>query len=58
MKFWRNLLRDNFAGKAMASLLQCELPSTVPEWAKGLSVAAFTARRAYLIADAMLEARK
>lgn len=51
-------LRNHFAAQAMASLLMCEMPSSVPEWAKGLSVAAFTARRAYKIADAMMEARK
>ena len=58
MKFWSKLLRDYFAAKAMAAMLTTELPHEVPEWAKGLTVRAYLARRAYLMADAMLEARK
>ncbi len=58
MKFWRKLLRDYFAAKAMASMLTTGLPDKVPEWAKQLTVRAYIARQAYSMADAMLEERK
>lgn len=58
MKFFRKLLRDYFAAKAMASLLTLKAPHETPEWAKGLTVGGYIAHKAYMMADAMLEARK
>jgi hypothetical protein len=57
-KIYLRILRDYCAAQAMKSFLVLPAPDKLPEWAKGMTVAQFIARRSYIMADAMLESRK
>jgi hypothetical protein len=55
---YRQILRDYFAAQAMSRIVGSPFPSTIPEWAKGISVGEYIARKAYMLADSMMEHRK
>lgn len=51
-------LHDFFAAKAMEAILQCDFPSKIPDKDTGLTVGEYVAKKAYLMADAMLAERE
>lgn len=51
-------MRDYFAAKAMEAILQCDFPSKIPDKDTGLTVGEYVAKKAYLMADAMLAERE
>jgi hypothetical protein len=54
----RENLRDQLAMAALPAMLNCEPPRTVADADKGLSIAEYVAKKAYVMADAMLEERR
>lgn len=51
-------LRDYIAVEAMSAILHCEVPNKLSAADRGKTVSEYVATKAYVMADAMLKARK